>query len=716
MKLFLRAATILVALLAIVVLVYAINAALGMRAHARYTGTISGLRLHGPVSILRDDRGVPHILAANDGDLFFAQGYVEGSDRLFQMDLLRRFIRGELAEVFGGAALRTDEEQRAIPIRAIVAAQWTRLDLPTRRILGEFSDGVNAAMRREPLPVEFRLLGYTPRPWTPEDSLAVGMAEVLDLIDDWDAIAPRDAAYRRGGLSLLRERFPLTDPCYDAPVTAGLAGMAPGDRCDRRRLNTLVSELSDRRAPIGSNEWAVGADLTAHKRSLLANDPHLGLGIPGVWYLVDLHSPGYRVAGVTLPGLPSVVLGHNERVAWGATAGTVTSLSVFKPPAHLDEAGWENEQIGVRFGRTITKRFYRTKREFGVTTKDGAFVLVRWVAYEHPSSPATTFLALDRAASTGDAIAVLGKLPQPSLNFALADTGGRAAYVLAGTIPNDPVRARWFHPATDLVRDYPPIPFGALPTVRPSRNAIVWTANNKMYDSRYPLHLSPQFAPPYRAYRIAQLLRSGHAYDVAAFARMQMDVLSLPERELARSLAPAVRRNDAALAQLLTGWSGEMDGASTTGTVVEAARLRLTDHHNGRMPTLLETAHSLGNPWAKSTPAAAVPWQSAGAVPVLNSLSKLGVNFLDGVTLPGNGDAFTLHVQTPGYAQSFRAVWDVGDWDSGGITLPQGESGEPGSGHYTDQAAAWIAGRLWPLPFSDGGVQRTAVTRETLSP
>ncbi len=281
MRLFLRAATIAVALLAIVVLVYAINAALGMRAHARYTGTISGLRLHGPVSILRDDRGVPHILAANDRDLFFAQGYVEGSDRLFQMDLLRRFIRGELAEVFGGAALRTDEEERAIPIRAIVAAQWARLDLPTRRILGEFSDGVNAAMRREPLPVEFRLLGYKPQPWTPEDSLAVGMAEVLDLIDDWDAIAPRDAAYRRGGLSLLRERFPLTDPCYDAPVTAGLAGMAPGDRCNRRRLNTLVSELSDARAPIGSNEWAVGANLTAHKRSLLANDPHLGLGIPG---------------------------------------------------------------------------------------------------------------------------------------------------------------------------------------------------------------------------------------------------------------------------------------------------------------------------------------------------------------------------------------------------------------------------------------------------
>ena len=558
MKLFLRAATILVALLAIVVLVYAINAALGMRAHARYTGTISGLRLHGPVSILRDDRGVPHILAANDGDLFFAQGYVEGSDRLFQMDLLRRFIRGELAEVFGGAALRTDEEQRAIPIRAIVAAQWTRLDLPTRRILGEFSDGVNAAMRREPLPVEFRLLGYKPRPWTPEDSLAVGMAEVLDLIDDWDAIAPRDAAYRRGGLSLLRERFPLTDPCYDAPVTAGLAGMAPGDRCDRRRLNTLVSELSDRRAPIGSNEWAVGADLTAHKRSLLANDPHLGLGIPGVWYLVDLHSPGYRVAGVTLPGLPSVVLGHNERVAWGATAGTVTSLSVFKPPAHLDEAGWENEQIGVRFGRTITKRFYRTKREFGVTTKDGAFVLVRWVAYEHPSSPATTFLALDRAASTGDAIAVLGKLPQPSLNFALADTGGRAAYVLAGTIP-------------ERSRSGPLVSPGHRPGARLSADSVRRTAegpavtkrdrlDRQQQDVRLALPAAPQPAvcaavprlPDRAAAAFGTRLRrrcvcanaDGRALAARARAGTFARARGTPERRRARAVADRLERRD----------------------------------------------------------------------------------------------------------------------------------------------------------------------------
>jgi penicillin G amidase len=711
-------ARLLVAALALVALAplgFALDVILGMRTHARYAATLSGLPLRAPVSILRDDRGVPHVVAQNDRDLFFAQGYVEGSDRLFQMDMLRRFTLGELAEVFGAGALATDKDQRAIPVRAIVEGQWRRLDLSSREILGAFSDGVNAAVEREPLPVEFRLLAYRPRAWTPQDSLAVGMATVLDLIDDWNAIAPRDVAYRRGGLKLLDARFPLSDPCYDAPVTAGLRAIAPGPRC-KRGIGELVSELSDLRPRAGSNEWAAGADRCLHGRALLANDPHLDLGIPGVWYLIDLRSPGYHVAGASLPGLPAVVLGHNERIAWGATAGTVTSLSVFSPPAHLDPAGWRTEHFAVRFHPDASARYYRTAREFGVTTGDKRFVLVRWSGYDAPFSSAPNFIKLDRAQSIEAGSAALATFPGPTLNFVLADTNGRAAYVLAGQIPNDPVRARWFHSAADLARRYPMIPFALLPKVAPSRNAIVWTANNQMYDGGYRLQLSPQFAPPYRAYRIAELLRARRQYDIPYFAQMQMDTLSLPERELAGVLAPAVRRRDASLADALSVWNGEVDGDSTTATVVAALRLELTRRHNGRMPTLLATAGSMRRlPRAIALPSPA-PWRIAGAVPVLHALSKLGLNFLDGTTLPGYGDAFTLHVQTPGYSQSFRAVWDVGDWDAGGITLPQGESGEPGSGHYTDQAAAWVAGRLWPLPFSDGAVKRTAVAIERLLP
>ena len=700
--------------MAAVAVLFAVNIAVGMRARARTTGTISGLNVRAPVSILRDDRGVPHIVASNDRDLYFAQGYVEASDRLFQMDLERRFVAGELAEVFGKAALSSDERERAIPVGRIVDVQWRLLDARTRALLSAFSDGVNAAIAREPLPVEFRILAYRPRAWTPRDTLEIGMAEVLDLIDDWNAIEPRDAAYRSGGERAVREAFPLSDPCYDAPVTRGLSGIGPGAACPQRR--SLLGELRDPRAPVGSNEWAVGAKHSSTRRALLANDPHLGLSIPGVWYLADLRAPDLHVAGATLAGVPGILLGHNEFLAWGMTDGTVTSLSVFDPPLRLDPSGWRMETFEVRFGSRVTKRFYSTAREFGLTTDGGRFVLVRWPAYEHPEFAGTTFDELARARSVDDALAMLRSFVGPAHNFVLADTSGRVAYALAGPIPDDPVWATRFHPAGDLPRTYPAIAFERLPKVAPSRDGIVWTANNRMYGAGYPLQLSPQFASPYRAYRIATLLRARHDYDVAYFTRMQMDVLSLPERELAHRLAPALRSQWPALATALSAWDGEMSGDSAAATLAEAIRLQLTRGQRLRMPAVLaKLAQSRAALPVDSLPSPD-PWRIAGAVPVQHRLSALGIEMLNGVTLPGYGDAYTLHVQYSGYSQSFRAVWDVGNWDAGGITLPQGESGEPGSGHYTDQAAAWIDGRLWPLPFSDAVVKRTATERETLMP
>jgi penicillin amidase len=712
----LRLTAALALMAAAVAALFAIDVALGTRAHAQYDGTVSGLRLlHAPVSVLRDDRGVPHVTARDQHDLFFAQGYVEGSDRLFQMDLLRRFVKGELAEVLGNAALASDRRERAVPVRAIVDAQWRRLDAGSRETLGAFSDGVNAAIDREPLPVEFRILAYRPQPWSPQDSLAVSMATVLDLIDDWNAIEPRDVAYRQGGLRLLDARFPLSDPCYDAPLVRGLAGIGPGAAC--RRNVALRGELADPRAPVGSNEWAAGAARSLTGHALLANDPHLGLRIPGVWYLADLRAPGFHAAGATFPGAPGIVLGHNENVAWGATDATVASLSVFEPPAHLDPANWQTESFKVRFRRApVTQKYYRDRSTFGITTEGGRFVLVRWSAYEHPVSPAKTFLDLDRARSIEDALSALATFPGPTQNFVLADASGRAAYAVAGAIPDDPVWSRWFHPAADLRERFASVPFARLPRVAASKSAVLWTSNNKMYAAGYPLRLSPQFASPYRAYRAAELLRAPPKYDVAYFARMQMDVLSLPELELARELAPRLRALDPDAAAALATWNGEMSGDSSAATLAQALRLQVTHRVKNAMPSVLATA--------RRTPAAlpiaslppAEPWSTAGAVTPLHAFASLGIAFLDGTTFPGNGDAYTLHVQYPGYSQSFRAVWDVGNWDSGGITLPQGESGEPGSGHYVDQADAWVAGRLWPLPFTQSAVERTAVTRETLAP
>ncbi|MFY9632842.1 MAG: penicillin acylase family protein [Candidatus Cybelea sp.] len=714
MRLLLRTLLTVLVILLLIVAGYALNVTIGLHAHPRENGSVSGLPIHAPVTILRDDRGVPHISAADEHDLFFTQGYVEGADRLFQMDLLRRDMLGQLAEIFGRAALAHDESERNMPVREIAQRQYEHLPPGERDLLEAFSDGVNAAISRETLPVEFRILAYRPRAWTPQDSLVVEMATVIDLTDTWDDIAPRNAAYRSGGLARLNALFPLTDPCYNAPLLLGLAGMAAGAAC--RHDVALAGELADSRSPVGSNEWAAGAAHTGTGRALLANDPHLSLEMPGVWYLVDMRAPGFHAAGATLPGCPGIVLGHNERLAWGATNGTVTSLSAYVPPAHLDPAGWQSERFAVRFGRSVEAKYYRTRDLFGAQTKRDGLVLVRWDAYTHPDSPASAFLEIDRAATIEAAAAALKTFPGPTQNFVLADTSGRVAYYLAGHIPDDPARARWFHSARDLTQRYPIVPFARLPSVAPSRKAIVWTANNQMYGPSYPLQLSPQFAAPYRAYRIAQLLRRRRTYDVDYFTRMQLDVLSLPEREMAHEVSGAVRARDALLGADLAEWDGEMTGSSSTATVAEALRVALTRHHTGRMPTVLADAAQTRKAVRSIALPSPSPWQVAGADPVPHALATLGIAFLDGVTLPGNGDAFTLRMQSPGFSQSFRAVWDIGNWDAGGITIPQGESGEPGSGHYTDQADAYISGRVWPLPFSDAAVARTALSHETLLP
>ena len=690
----LRVAAVVAAAIIIAVAIYAVNISAGMHARAQTSGTIAGTGVRQPVEILRDARGIPHIRARDRYDLFFAQGFVEASDRGFQLDLLRRFVYGELAEVLGRPALSSDEESRVVPVRNLVARQWQLLGTNDKLVLQAFTDGVNAAFAREPAPVEFRILMYKPKPWRPEDSLAVGFATVLDLADTWSDIAGR-----------IHKDDPLSDPCYDAPVTDGLAKIADPNHCSSKAA--LLRSLFNQRPPVGSNEWAAGAAHTTTGHALLANDPHLRLGIPGVWYLVDLQAPDFHAAGAVLAGVPGVILGHNDAIAWGATNGTVTALSIFDPPARLDTRNWQTESFGVRFGVRVTKRYYRAPREFGATIQVGnqdRFVLVRWNAYSQPASALSAFAALDQARSIDDGIKALRAYPGPTQNFALADASGRVAYQLAGEIPDDPLWARGIHPAADLAKTYAPIPFDALPHVAPSRDAIVWSANNKMYGARYPYRLTAEFRPPYRAHRIAELLRARSRYDVSYFASMQMDTLSIAEREFAQYFGP------------LRSWDGRFTPNSTQATAAFRAREELTNRYNEFSTGLIAARIKPGIVASITLPASPAPWGVAGAVTVRHPLAALGMTFLNGSTFAGDGDAYTIHVQNYGFSQSFRAVWDIGNWDAGGITIPQGNSGRPGSGHYTDEANDWIAGRLLPLPYSKDAVDRAAVERLTLNP
>ncbi|MBV8373747.1 MAG: penicillin acylase family protein [Candidatus Eremiobacteraeota bacterium] len=692
---------------------YAFVIATGVRAHAVTNGRVVVSGLHGRVAIARDARGVPHIIADSPDDAFFAQGFAEGSDRLFQMELTRRYATGTLAEVLGPRALPIDEEQRYYDVRDVAQRQWRELGNSQRAALRAFSDGVNAAMRVGPLPIEFRLLVYRPQPWRPQDSLAVSMAVSIALADSWHDVLVRNDTWRRYGTRAFEAYFPLSDPRYDVSLNGGMAPQHHAAVSTDVAMAGLPRPLAVTSGKPGSNAWAAGAARTQTKRALLANDPHLDLTIPGLWYLQDLRAPGVHVAGASIPGAPGVLLGHNEHLAWAATNADAAAMSVFRA-GMLTHANWVRETFHVRFGKDVTRAYYRTPREFGVPdTYAGGTALVRWPAFSQCDTAVTTFLALDRAHSVSEALSVLAGYRGTAENFVVADTRGVVAYHVAGSIPLDEAWGRYVHRAADLRRNFPLIPFARLPGATASARATIVSANNKMYGARYPYRLSAAFEPPYRAYRIAQLLRARARYDPAFFARMQLDTTSPVDAEFARLASAAIAGDGDGLAlqpiaRELAAWNGEFSRTSRMATIEHALRTRLengapslyallVDLRSGREADELR-ADLRAALYGTSRRAGA--WGNAGSVPIEHPLAPLRFGFLNGATLPGDGDEYTVHLQEPGFSQSFRAVWDVGNWDAGGIAIPSGESGELGSGHYSDLSADWITGRLQPLPFS----------------
>jgi penicillin amidase len=765
--------------LVVAVLAFAAYIYSGVRAGGvQPSGTLAGLGVHAPVRIARDARGIPHIKAANERDLFFAEGYVQGSDRLFQIDIYRRLVAGRLSEIFGSAALASDKEARTFDVARAVADQERSLDARGHDDLNAFAEGINAAIRTRPLPPEFRVLGYRPEEWRPRDALLVAFATVVALADGWGDVLTRDDVARTGPPHAVDAFFPITDPLYDAPVTsskiAPVAPLPPLTVPYPDATPLYGAALPPERAGLGSNDFTAGAALTGTHRALLANDPHLGLHMPGVWYLVDLDAPGFHAAGATLAGVPGVILGHNEHLAWGVTNGTVATTRIYREQfraagadeyradGHWVHAKHRRETFVVRLGRPVVTDYLATRHGFVFEDRGTIRFAAAWTGVHDTRSGFATYVGLDRAANVDQALQALAAYPGPPQNFVLADDTGRAGYTLAGDVWRDPL---WARGALDGPTQPPPgddyVPFGDLPHVVPQRGALAWTANDRMYGAGYPLRLSAAFEPPYRASRISELLHAGKNYDVDAFSTIQADVKSLAERDLARAAASALHRRgtggDAALADAearLATFDGRFVEGSQAAVYAWALRRaagdRLARYH---------LAGDLGKRYVgqnagtllivllralREKPAGWVPhddydrflidsmrdalgvlrqgdrlgatWGDVGARIAQHPLASFGFGAWNGTRFPGHGDGFSPHVQGPANTQSFRAVWDVGNWEAGGIVIPQGESGQPGSRHYRDGAPVWLAGNLVPLPFGDAAVERERVSSETLAP
>ena len=718
--------------LAICVLVvagtYAVTVAVALHGAAKTQGTIVVTGLDAPVKIVRDGRDIPHIVARSDRDMYFAEGYVQGSDRLFQLDLTRRYAYGRLSEVFGEKTLPLDEAQRAVDIEAIAERQLRALAPRDLAALVAFSAGINAAQGTQPLPVEFHMLLFHPAPWTPKDSLAVSIVASLDLADSWHDVFARDAVWREDGPRCFNAALPLSDARYDVTVDGKRAASVKPSRASDCPDAEAAARRPDR--AIGSNAWAAGGARTRDGKALVANDPHLDLTIPGIWYVVDVSSPHQHAAGATIPGIPGVLLGHNENLAWASTNGEMATTSVFEA-GHLKRGSWETERFRVRFARDAYVRYYRTVREFSVQDENSRseIALVRWPVYAETHSTIATALALDRARDVRQALRILAGYRGSPQNFILADRSGAVAYHVAGLVPDDPAWGRYVHPAADLRETFAPIPFARLPSRPPAHDAILVSANNKAYGPTYPYRLSARFEAPYRAYRIAQLLRARPRYDEAYFASMQLDTFSPIDAEIARDVVRFTRSHPDrwlktdALA-MLARWNGRYDADSQGAALEHALRVSVLENGTDLSARLTELrGESLDGRGVEADLDGVLynlderpRWCDAGGTRIEHPLAPMNFAFLNGAWLPGSGDEYTVHLQEPGFAQGFRAVWDVGNWERGGIAIPSGESGEPGSGHYTDLTQAWISGTLQPLPFGAVAVRASATQTLALRP
>ena len=501
---------------------------------------LSGLKEK--VEIIRDKDGVPHIRAKNDHDLYMAQGYVQAQDRLFQMDLSRRQASGELSEVVGSAAIDKDKYFRALGLRRAAVASYDQYSNQAKDTLNWFAEGVNAFIKEldenGKWPIEFKLLGYKPKEWTPTDSLTIGKYMAFDLGGHWE-----DQAFRYYLLQNFSE-----EKAYD------LFPSYPKDAPYIISKDTLNLEKSFASAVIphefnGSNNWVVSGEKTKSGKPILADDPHLSLSTPSIWYQMHLKGPDTNVSGVIFAGIPGIILGHNEEIAWGVTntGPDVQDLYIEKRnPTNKNQflynEKWEDaevikEPIKVKDQKTIDYNVIVTRHgpiisEFAADSGKDTVLSLQWTALQ-PSNELEAILKMNRAKNWDEFETALENFQTPAQNFVFASNDGTIAYKANGKIP---IRKKGdgLLPVPGWTDEYEwtgYIPFNELPKTVNPKEGFISTANNKVISDDYPYHISHNWAQPYRQMRIQEVLKANDQITAKDMRDLQMDKMNLQAKE-----------------------------------------------------------------------------------------------------------------------------------------------------------------------------------------
>ncbi|MBZ5650076.1 MAG: penicillin acylase family protein [Acidobacteriia bacterium] len=577
-------------------------------------GSVKVPGLSARVTVIRDGHGVPTIEAANFDDLFFAQGYVTAQDRLWQIDMMRRFAAGEVSEILGDAFLTHDREQRILGLR--VAARKA-LEVSSAQNLSHFeayARGVNAYIEshRDRLPIEFRILRYSPRPWAPEDSTLIASQMVKDL----NHYPYRDALEREKILAKLGPELTadlyVNSSWHDRPPTVSRPGLdqdTDEENHPRRPIGSSVAGTSadadfqnlastsrldsNERMVIGSNNWVVSGAHTVSGKPLLSNDMHLGHQMPNLWYEAHLRCGNFDAAGVTLPGLPYVIVGHNQRIAWGFTniGPTVEDVYIetFNPDGqYRTPGGWKapqhrSEVIHVK-GKPDVVVDVAVTRHGPIITEllpgETRKLALRWTLYDGTHDP---FFEVNSAQNWNQFRSAFSAFDTPGQNVVFADVDGNIGYQATGKIP---IRASGDGSLPENGSDnayewtgY--IPFDKLPSAYNPPSGIIATANSRITPDGYPYSISTGWEAPWRSARIYRVLESGKKFSSADMLALQADIYSEADRYFAERFVYSVDHSKNSsprakqAAEVMRGWDGRMTADSAAPTIAYRARAEL---------------------------------------------------------------------------------------------------------------------------------------------
>jgi penicillin amidase len=726
--------------------------------------------LSAPVRVIRDGHGIPTIEASTLKDLFFAQGYVTAGDRMWQMDAMRRFAAGELSEVLGDEFLKHDREQRILGLRVAARQTLASVSAMDRLNFEAYAQGVNAYLEshRKRMPIEFRILKYSPRPWSPEDSTLIAAQMTKDLNHGtYEKALTREKILAKLGPELTADLY-VNSSWHDRPPTAAHhtledtpndeddpdsgpnSSVASGSKGETLSISSAKSfdAESDPRLIVGSNNWVVSGAHTITGKPLLSNDMHLGHQMPNLWYEVHLRSNMFDVAGVSLPGMPYVIVGHNQRIAWGFTniGPTVEDVYVetFNPDGkYLTPAGWKQAEH--------RQEVIHVKGKPDVVQEDSA---QNWTEFRKAFS----------------------QLDAPGQNVVYADVDGNIGYQATGKIP---IRAMGDGSLPENGSDdrhdwigY--IPYDKMPSVFNPVSGIVATANGRIVPDGYPYSISVGWEAPWRTARIYRVLESGKKFSTADMLALQTDIYSEYERYTAdrfvyavdHARKPSARAKQAA--EIMRGWDGRMMADSAAPTLAYRARSELVrlllepklgaappgpqqpgdglnwksyswgmqsiwlenillhqpqrwlpenyPNYEELLTAAVEAAVSdteapqeLGSwKWGQFRPVE-IQHPILGQIPILKNWTGPGVK-------PQSGSGYTVKAVTRSHGPSERMTVNLADLDQSSLNLVTGEAGNFLSPYYMDQWPAWYEGFTFTLPFSKAAVENSRSHEVLLEP